>query len=318
MKKTMLITLILALVMAISAGYAENIFETLPEAQETGTGMARLTAPSYGAMANVAPDEVAPNTEGGTIVTYRNVGAAGHNRFGVYLAGLGYYVTDRDARDTRTAYAVSNGTVSFVMIYDTEGQTMQLIYPAGTDYEQPLFPGYTTVAAGDTVDIDGLGAFRFTELTLDAEVRAIVFGYAARWVDGKVYAYGSDGWKDHHFASSWIEFSYTNTAAAEKRFSEKGNDLFDAELVYIEDGKVYSFGMKDFGRYNAEKVWISTSPEHGYEDEVIFENRPCRPLETLDGAIAFDLTEGVRSSAGGTIALKLDFKTGEKILVIFR
>ena len=78
-------------------------------------------------------------------MTYAGVDASGYNSFGVYLGGLGYSVTGQEEQGDRTAYAVSDGRVSFVMIYDRAARTMQLIYPKGTKYEESMCPGYTRI-----------------------------------------------------------------------------------------------------------------------------------------------------------------------------
>lgn len=121
-----LAALILVLLTAVSGSLAESIFAPIPEEE---TQEIQLTAPSYGKMANAAPDLVEQNTEGGTIVTYNHVDASGYNDFGAYLGGRGFTVTGQEEQGSRIAYALSDGRVSFVMIYDRESRTMQLVYP---------------------------------------------------------------------------------------------------------------------------------------------------------------------------------------------
>ena len=55
MKKHYFAALILALVLALAGSSAESIFPTIPE---EGTEESILTAPSYGKMADAAPERV--------------------------------------------------------------------------------------------------------------------------------------------------------------------------------------------------------------------------------------------------------------------
>ena len=314
MKKLIMAALTVALVLTVSCGMAESIFAPLPEEK---TPAAQLTAPSYGKLANVEPDSVEENAEGGRIVTYNNVDTAGYNQFGVYLGSLGFSVADQEQRDNQIAYAVTNGQVSFVMIYDQAARTMQTIYPKGTDYEVSLFPGYTQVKPNDEITVSGLGSFVFGQLVLDGDGH--VCGSAAVYEKGgKVSYYNEKGNSYHRGVKSWMEFSFYNIANTEKTFSQMGNDLFTAELVFLNQDNQYAFEMKEFGRFLTGKNIISTAPSHSPSTYDIIENRPCKPLDSLNGAVAFDLPDGLRTSAEGTIAVKLNFRTGEKYILMFR
>ena len=164
MKKMSIISLILALVLFVTGCLAESAFELLPE---DNTETVRLQAPSYGAMANVEPERVEQSADGGTIVTYSGVDAAGFNRFGVYLGERGFAATGQEKEENRLAYSLSDGQASFVMIYDMEARTMQLVYPEGTDYEVSLFPGYTRIDFNEEINIPGLGKFTFHDFVLN-------------------------------------------------------------------------------------------------------------------------------------------------------
>ena len=312
--------LMLALLLSASTCLAESIF---PQLEEETVPAAVLIAPSYGAMANVAEDRVEQSAVGGTIVTYFNVSAAGYNRFGAYLGGKAYAVTNQDQQEGRIAYAVSNGQVSFVMIYSQAEHTMQLIYPQGTAYEKSAFPGYIRAEAGQEISIDGLGTFVFTELV--REGNGYLCGFACKYnYDTTVELYDEKGnsyWSwNLRRARSWLQFSYYNTAATARTFSQMGNDLFDAELVYQLPEQVYTFPMKDIGRYllQGTKCYISTAPDRHADKYTFLHNPPCNPLDRLNGAVVFDLSEGVRSAADGVLAVKLDFKTGDKYVVILQ
>lgn len=185
MKKLMLISLTLALMLAASGCLAESIFDPI---KDTTVAAPPLTAPSYGAMANVAEDQVEQNAEGGTIVTYRGVDASGYNSFGIYLGGLGFSVTSQEKREGQIAYALTDGQVEFVMIYDQAAHAMQLVYPKGIDFEKSQFPGYIQIVPGKEISIQGLGKFVFNDFIFDGT--GYVCGNAAIYDQGgKIYYY---------------------------------------------------------------------------------------------------------------------------------
>ena len=152
MKKMILVFTVFALILAMSGCLAESIFAPLEVIPTTAPS---LTAPSYGAMANVAEDQVEESAEGGTIVTYRGVDASGYNNFGVYLGGLGFSVTGQEKQEGQIAYSLTNGQVEFVMIYNQPNQVMWLIYPKGTDYEGSAVFGNT---AAERISLPTAGA----------------------------------------------------------------------------------------------------------------------------------------------------------------
>ncbi len=320
MKTVRIFSLIIAFLLTLtpSAVLAESIF---PSLEEEPASAPALIAPSWGAMANAAEDLVEQGADGGTIVTYRSVDAAGFNRFGVYLGGRGFSVTGQDQQEDRLAYAVSDGQVSFVLIYSQAAQTLQLIYPKGTAYEKSAFPGYLPAEAGEEITVDGLGRFVFTDLV--PEGNGFLCAYAGNY-DGSVELYNEKGnsyWEwNLKRARSWLQFAYVNTAAAEKTFSQEGNDLFEAEVVYLENENEYAFPMKDIGRYILYKdaCIISTGPDKTPDRYTLIHNPPCNPLDSMNGAAVFDLSEGVRSSGDGILAVRLVFKTGDRYVVFFR
>ena len=314
MKKLMLISLTLALMLVVSGCLAESIFAPLEVIPTTAPS---LTAPSYGAMANVAEDQVEQNAEGGTIVTYRSVDASGYNSFGTYLGDIGFSVASQEKREGQIAYALTDGQVEFVMIYDQLNQVMTLIYPKGTEYEQSAFPGFSSADVGKEIVIPGLGKFVFHNMAMDES--GVVCGIAAIYDSkGKVSYYDEKGNSYHRNVRSWIPFTYYNTSTTAKTFSQIGNDLFDAVLVYQNKDNEYRFEMKEGGRYLESRKIISTAPDRSPSEYTIIENRPCDPLSTLEGAVVFDLPDGLRASADGTIVLELSFKTGEKYVICYR
>ncbi|MBR3016784.1 MAG: hypothetical protein IKH57_06885 [Clostridia bacterium] len=313
MKKLMLVSLTLALMLVVSCCLAESIFAPL---EETPTTAPSLTAPSYGTLANVAEDQVEQNAEGGTIVTYRGVDASGYNSFGTYLGGLGYSVASQEKREGQIAYALTDGQVEFVMIYDQLNQIMTLIYPKGTDYEQSAFPGFSSTDVGNEIIIPGLGKFVFQNMMMDES--GVVCGFACVYNNGKATYFNEKGDYYHRNVKSWISFTYYNTSTSAKTFSQMGNDLFDAVLVYQNTDNEYRFEMKECGRYLESKKIISTAPDRSPDKYTLIENPPCDPLSTLDGAVVFDLPDGLRISADGTIVLELSFKTGEKYVICYR
>ena len=174
MKYARLIMLLLMLSLFIGGASAESIFPMLtpaPTAAPTpAPAPAPASVPSYGMMANVAADEVTQNAQGGTVVTYRNVSADGFNSFGVYLGQRGFSVAGTETQGEQTAYALTDGQTDFVMFYQVAEQVMTLVYPQGTKYEQPLFPGYQPLSYGEEVFIPNLGKFKSIDFHLNKEV----------------------------------------------------------------------------------------------------------------------------------------------------
>jgi len=164
MKFRMFISMLLALALLCASASAQSLFDDIP-----GVETETLVAPSYGAMSGAEPSETASNTSGGTILTYSDVTPQDVNDFGVYLGDLGYKVTGKESQESQIAYALSNGSIEFTMIYDSAASEMKLSYPAGTDYEKPLFPGYKPLKMNEEIKIPHLGEFVFDDFQMDVE-----------------------------------------------------------------------------------------------------------------------------------------------------
>ena len=301
MKKIIFAITILALVLAVTGCLAESIFELLPEDNAETT---RLTAPAYGALACVDPDQVEQSAEGGKIVTYRNVDASGFNRFGKYLGKLGFTVTGQEKDENRLAYSLTNGQVDFVMIYEIETGTMQLIYPQGTDYAENLFPGYTRIDFDEEIRIPARGKFTFHDFVLNGQAKS---RYAFRTEE--------DVNDPTEILSSWLPFSFYNTASS--MWPMVAPELFDATLVYITDDGEYPFRNQAVGSFMPEKKLFATHLEDD-RDGFYFANWVVHPLSGAEGAASFVLPDDLRASTGGTIAIKLEFPTGEKYVLVIR
>ena len=290
MKKLLSITAILLILLCAGFACAESIFGDLAEEE---TPPPSLTAPSYGAMANVEPDRTEPSADGGTIVTYLNVSASGVNEFGVYLGRLGFVVTKRDSVDDRLAFAVSDGRVSFVMIYDQAEKIMQLIYPKGTAYAGPLFPGYTRIAFNEEISIPGLGKFTFRDFVLDGKgTREAYTKDKTRYPAKTVY--------------SWLSFHLLNTSSGPLYMNMFGDLLFDGVVLAYRSGDgAYTFTPDSRGDFSPPRRIVQGS-------------RSVFPLGEGDFALSFDLPAHLRASSDGTIAVLLDFRTGEKYFLLVR
>ncbi len=300
MKKLTAVILTLALLLAACGGMAESIFAPLAEEKAPTPA---LIAPSYGAMANVAEDQTEKNAEGGNIVTYLNVPVSGYNRFGAYLGERGFSVTHQETQDSQIAYALSDGTVEFVMIYDQKTHTMQLVYPQGTDHEVSLFPGYTPLEANEEIIIPGLGRFTFQPFVLDGAGRSSDY-YISKGSYGTV-------------VNSWLSFRFYNTSTSNVNFSSATqNDLFTASLTYHNADADYRFDPFSSGAFSKEHRMIATRPTG--ISRSFFWYKDCAPLTEADYAVSFLLPLGLRQSTDGTIAVKLDFLTGEKYVLIVR
>lgn len=308
-KRIAALTLALLMTLAVYGGFAENIFGNF---QEDEAEQVRQLAPSYGAMANVSPDQVEPNAEGGTIVTYLNVSAAGINQFGTYLGTRGFSVSRQEEKEGRTAFAVSDGQVEFVTIYDPESKILQLIYPRGTDYEEPRFPGYTQIGFNEEISVPGLGRFTFHDFVLDDKGRSEIYYLAEDWQK-----------RSRNVIHSWLSFTFHNTSTNHVYFGYVGsnnqyrNDLLYATLVYQNADGTYEHSVASYGRFDsAGKRIAKMYPTDGRG--IVFSNESCRPLGSMEYAVSFSLADGLRSSSDGTIAIKLLFATGEKYVLVAR
>ena len=292
MKKLLPILLILGIILSAPAAPAESIFDLLEEESASPS----LLAPSYGALANVDPDAVEKSADGGRIVTYRDVGASGVNDFGTYLGKLGFTVSRRDQQDQGIAYAVSDGKVSFVMIYNQAERTMRLIYPQGTDYAKALFPGFTRIEFNEEISVPGLGRFTFRDLVLNdaAAPEASVVG-----------------------SSSWLPFSFFNTSTSNQTWEQASYHSYFSmfrrlTLVYRNDDADYEYVSRDSSAYDpVSQSWSEESRSHSSKWYI-------EPLNGTDGIAAFTLPESLRASVDGTIAIRLEFVTGEKYVLIAR
>lgn len=293
-KRLIALTLALLLTLTASSALAESIFGTFQDEPEAEL----LLAPSYGGMANVEPDLVEESAEGGAIVTYLNVNAAGVNSFGEYLGKLGFTVAKQEEQAGKAAFAVTDGQVDFVMIYDQAAKTMQLIYPEGTDYARALFPGYTRIEFNEEIQISGLGRFTFHDFFLNDQG-----GFR-------------QGPGDQTIAlSSWLWFSFYNISTTTQLHLQESL-LFDATLVYHNADGEYQYQQSIYtGGYIPEEKLIV----YVYQDgEDYYDKYSCPALTGMESASSFILPADLCSSTDGTIAIKLDFKTGEKYVLVAR
>ena len=296
MKKKLFVSLVLVLALAVTGCMAESIFKPMAEEKNEENS---LTAPSYGAMANVDPDQVEASAEGGTIVTYNSVDASGYNSFGTYLGKLGFSVTNMEEQENRIAYAISDGRVNFVMIYDQNTQTMQLVYPLGTGYAESTAPEYTRIEFNEAINVPGLGRFTFMDFSLNDH--------------GSSSKYNKDGRRhDARDISSWFSFHLYNNSTDYLYCSAYGDNIFShISLEYHNQDADYTFyPEKELrGIYDAESKTVIPTNAHAESQA---------PLEERDYALVFDLPYNLRTSTDGTILIKLILKTGEKYVLVAR
>lgn len=319
-KRLIALTLALLLTLTASGALAESIFGTFQDEPEAEL----LLAPSYGGMANVEPDLVEESAEGGAIVTYLNVNAGGVNSFGEYLGKLGFSVTRQEEQAGKAAFAVTDGQVDFVMIYDQAAKTMQLIYPQGTEYKKAQFPGYTRIEMMNPLVIPGLGNFVFEGFFLNQRIvycnNFFLHETSSRWED----TYHS---KDTGY--TWLKFSFFNESTSDKAyygddnpFSKTRNDLLNMELDYLVSGQTYTYPEKAYGTYwgNIVSQPVITIEPPGYKSRgwIYYEPVVAKALESLSCGTVFELPASIRNSTDGTLAIKLDFVTGEKYVLVVR
>ncbi len=316
MKYFRLMALLLMLSLMVSSVYAESIFPMLtpaPTAEPTPAPAAAST-PSYGMMANVAADEVTQNAQGGTVVTYRNVSADNFNSFGAYLGQRGFSVAVTETQGEQTAYALSDGMTEFIMFYDVTQQTMIFVYPKGTEYEQPLFPGYLPLAYGEEVYIPNLGKFTFEQFQLDH------LGYLVGMGEGhNDFYYDTDGSMTFTRMKIYTKFGFKcfNTTSGDLRFDAKANDLFVMTLHCVNEYGTYSYEQYTQCCYNSRRDMFY----NGYSSIWSGLYYMANPLPSLTDSyryVIFNVPSGIRTSMDGTIYATIEFTTGEKYVVMLR
>ncbi|MBR6706842.1 MAG: hypothetical protein IKI84_09210 [Clostridia bacterium] len=322
MKTLRMIAAIILLFLVFSGASADSIFPVLtpiPTAAPTAAPAAPVLAPSYGMMANVEADEVTENTQGGTVVTYRNVSTDGFNTFGEYLGGRGFSVTDTETRDGLTAYALSDGRTSFVLFYDAYGQVMTLVYPQGTAYEQPRFPGYQTLSIGEEIQVTGLGRFTFVDFHLNEKIAMAgmidrIFGETDYYdINGDLIVLGNKTKPVY----TYFGFKAFNTTDRDLQFCANKNEVMTMTLHYVNaDGK-YSYEQSTPARYSSKnKMFVN-----GYKkslDSITYMSRPL-PSMTDDYLYSiFEVPSGVRDSTDGTMYVAIEFATGDRVVIVLR
>ena len=312
--------ILIAIASAVAFGNAESIFPPLTPVATPQPAYEPevLIAPSYGAMANTAPDSVAENTQGGTIVTYGSVTADDFNRFGSYLGEKNFSVIDQEEKDGQLAYVISDGSVEFVLIYDPSGCALHLIYPQGMKYEECFFPGYTPLEYGSEVYIPNLGKFTFIDFELNKEdyLAGMAENYYGSW-----FYYDENGTfiGDKKTAAkkvySFLGFEFYNTTAKDLAFYEGKNEILTATLYYVHD-EYGTFSYEQFtqGCYSSKPDLFMNGYSLNY-DGTYYMSYPAKSLTSSYKYVFFDLPEGIRKGSEGTLFVTIDFITGEKYVM---
>jgi len=314
---TLVVTLLLAVTLSFAS--AESIFPTLsspPTAEPTSDPAINAgPAPSYGMMANVAADEVSQNAQGGTMLTYLNVTADGFNSFGQYLGEKGYSVTGTETQGDQTAYAISDGQIDFTLFYDLSHETMILVYPQGTEYEQPAFPGYQKLNFGEEVVIPNLGKFIFHQFYPELKKPVGMVGMIDR--HNEYIDYGTDGRKfpSEKQIYTCIGFMAYNTTHEALQWCEGANEILKMTLYYANEFSTYSFEQSTQACFRNSK--FLNGYIEGKEDDYVM----ASPVPSLEEEILysiFDIPSGVRTSTDGTLYATIDFATGDKYIMMLR
>ena len=83
-------------------------------------------------------------------------------------------------------------------------------------------------------------------------------------------------------------------------------------LVYRNDDAEYEYESRDSSAYDpVSQSWIKETRNYSSRYSI-------EPLNGTDGIAAFTLPESLRASGDGTIAIRLEFVTGEKYVLIAR
>ena len=314
----MTVLALLISMLAISAAGAESIFPLLtpaPTAPAPAATPAPAAAPSYGMMANAAADEVTQNAQGDAVVIYRSVSADGFNAFGEYLFRRGFSVTASEAQDGQLAYALTDGKVDFVMFYRMEEQRMTLVYPRGTAYEQPPFPGYQALAYGEEIYVPNLGKCKFVDFALNREA-GLVGMVSGKYTD---WYYDVNGRLNFEKKKTYtrLGFQFYNTTSGELQFCDTANDLFSITLYCVNEYGTYSYAQSTQGSYNSRLNLFINGYRKPFEGGYSM-SCPLKSLTETYKYVFFDLPSGVRASTDGTIYAMIEFSTGEKYVMMLR
>ena len=322
MKTLRMIFVSLFLSLIVSGACAGSILPVMtpaPTAAPAAAPAAPVYAPSYGMMANVEADEVTENIRGGTVVTYRNVPADGFNAFGEYLGERKFSVTGTETQDGQTAYALSDGRTAFVLFYDAAAQVMTLVYPEGTVYEQPRFPGYQTLSIGEEIQVPGLGRFTFDDFSLNHKVAM------AGMVDR---SYGENDYYDINGEEiilgnktktiyTYLGFKAFNTTNRDLQFCANKNELLTMTLHYVNEDGEYSYEQFTPARYKSRiNMFVN-----GYKANCDYISYTAQPLPSMTDNYLysiFDLPSGVRDSTDGTMYVTVEFTTGDRYVIVVR
>ena len=283
----------LVFLMLSSSASATSIFDLLPNEPSSTNDSA---APSYGNICGEEPVSTTPNAQNDTIVTYENVSVEDVDRFGTYLDQRDYTVTEKQVQGNQYGYRISNGNITFSMVYDNSNHTMNLIYPEGIEYEPIMFPGYKRLLLGETVRIEGLGEFTFKSFSMSEKITNVY---------GRSYHYGEYYDDKYSFRGAFLSFSYYNSTSndryfhsAERAFSvNKNNTLFDEELQYLSDGMKYPVGSDNMGIDQGNYTIYSYLAK-------------CAAAKTTNLCAAFKLEDRISSSTDGTIGITFAFHSG--------
>ena len=121
------IAMVLALLLIVSTVSAESLFDTLTSTQ--------TSAPSYGAMKGVAPDDEMTAADGSTEQVYVGVNGDDYNAFGVLLAQRGYTVGEQSSTNDEANFVVVKDDASFRIVYRFANETLTVTYPANVAIE---------------------------------------------------------------------------------------------------------------------------------------------------------------------------------------
>lgn len=311
MKRKAILCLLLAVMTLFAASTAHaDLFPSLHPSQPTPAPQPE-EAPSYSAFANVDYDDAQPYGESGqTVYSYENVTEESYMSFGNYLEERGFQTTAAEVNGATVQMMITDGHFNIGVVYYGDQQKLLVIYESGVaPAEKELFPGYTKLGLNEEIVIKNLGKFTFTEFRLNGPKVT-----AATYRDYK----GRLEFEYDRYTS--LMFTYFNIKTTETRYwsgyslSEKANDLLTVKIVYINEYNKYTYDQESYGRCLNDVVY--------YRNEigsyVSTSAKATDPLTTLKAGVVFDLPQAVRTATDGTLALLLDFNTGEKYYIPIR
>lgn len=318
MKRKAILCLLLAAMTLFSAATAHaDLFPGLSPLSTATPAPQAAEAPSYGAYANVDYAETWPYGESGqTVYAYENVTEENFMAFGNYLEERGFQATASEVEGTNVQTIITDGRFSIGVIYYGDERKLMMIYEKDVvPAEKDFFSGYSRVGLNEQIRIPNLGKFTFEEFEMNVENKAGFNRRSEGINSGKI------------FIDAYLKFSFLNTTednlyySSDKPDMKENNTLFDVKVLYINENGVEEYPTIVYGPkrvYEDDPSLLFCYGWSVFNMQLTKDGLSSHPYRSIEAYSGFDLPESLFTSTDGTLALLLDFKTGDKYYIPIR